>query len=61
MADYTLDTSLARETWAKLDAFTQGYVECAMFTLAEYYGRASYDWGSVVTLRKVTSKTRETQ
>ncbi len=35
MAEYSLDTSLARETWQTLDAFTQGYVEAAMWTLTD--------------------------
>lgn len=33
--EYHLDTSLAHESWAKLDAFTQGYIEAAMWTLTD--------------------------
>lgn len=35
MPEYHLDISLARDTWRKLDAFTQGYVEAAMWTLTD--------------------------
>lgn len=35
MPAYTLDRSLARETWQALDAFTQGYIEAAMWTLTD--------------------------
>jgi hypothetical protein len=35
MAEYTLDTSLSRETWQQLDAFTRGYITAAMWTLTD--------------------------
>ena len=37
MAEYRLDTSLARETWETFDAFTQAYLEAAMWTLTDSY------------------------
>ena len=33
MPEYTLDRSLAQNDWARLDPFTQGYIEAAMWTL----------------------------
>ena len=38
--EYQLDTSLAHETWAALDAFTQGYIEAAMWTLVDEDGNS---------------------
>lgn len=35
MPEYVLDTSLSRETWQALDAFTQGYITAAMWTLTD--------------------------
>jgi hypothetical protein len=40
MAEYSLDTSLAHESWQKLDAFTQGYIEAAMWTLTDEDGQS---------------------
>lgn len=33
MPEYALDTSLSRDTWKALDAFTRAYIEAAMWTL----------------------------
>ena len=38
MPEYTLDTSLDRDTWRKLDPFTQGYIKAAMWTLTDEEG-----------------------
>lgn len=35
MPQYKLDRSLALDTWHKLDTFTQGYIEAAMWTLTD--------------------------
>lgn len=40
MPEYVLDTSLARETAAKLDPFTRAYVEAAMWTLTDDDGES---------------------
>ena len=40
MSEYVLDTSLTRETWEALDAFAQGYVEAAMWTLTDEDGHS---------------------
>lgn len=32
MPQYHFDRNLAQETWKALDAFTQGYIECAFWT-----------------------------
>lgn len=40
MPTYTLDTSLARDVWATLDAFTKGYVTAAMWTLLDADGHS---------------------
>lgn len=38
--EYTLDTSLAPETWRKLDPFTQGYISTAMWLLTDEDGES---------------------
>jgi hypothetical protein len=38
MPEYVLDTSLARDVWQQLDAFTRGYVSAAMWTLTDEDG-----------------------
>lgn len=35
MPEYVLDTALDQRRWQDLDAFTQGYVECAMWLLTD--------------------------
>lgn len=40
MPEYHLDTSLARETVARLDLFTRGYIEAAMWTLTDEDGHS---------------------
>jgi hypothetical protein len=40
MAEYTLDTSLARETAASLDAFTLSYVEALFWLLTDDNGNS---------------------
>lgn len=40
MAEYRLDTSLAPETWSRLDEFTRGYIATAMWTLTDEDGNS---------------------
>ena len=40
MPEYVLDTSLDRDLWRTLDAFTQGYIEAAMWTLTDDDGES---------------------
>lgn len=45
MPEYRLDTSLDQRRWTRLNAFTRGYVEAAMWTLTNDNGESLDDLG----------------
>lgn len=45
MPEYVFDTSQAPKTWRILDAFTRGYIVCAMWTMTDEDGDSCDDLG----------------